>query len=242
MCSPITMPSCSSLASGALRPRVPLSIHMAVAALGRRIDPVARPATPNRSSVNHHVRSSQIDQPRSSPPYRHRGGVVLVLYAWRLPPFTSVGGDDGQRLCARPGDRHQPASSPATSREVAVQDFMHVKAGQIARHGSTTASSSSAATGQGDPRGPKGGAGQFRADSAVRRRPASRSSQAQVDSAEARSTRREPNWKRIEPLLNRGVTTQSQADQARAALEQAQASLAQAKAALEVSRQDLRRP
>src|SRR3712207_4317064 len=57
-------------------------------------------------------------------------GVVLVLYAWRLPPFTStVQSTDnayvrGQLTVIAP----QLAGYVA---EVAVQDFQHVKAGQV---------------------------------------------------------------------------------------------------------------
>jgi multidrug resistance efflux pump len=65
------------------------------------------------------------------------------------------------------------------------------------------------------------------------------SSQAQVDSARAALSAAEANWNRIAPLLERGVATQSQADQARASFDQATASLHQAEAALIVSRQDL---
>ena len=164
-------------------------------------------------------------------------GVVLVLYAWRLPPFdSSVQSTDnayvrGQVTLVSP----QLAGYVG---EVAVQDFQHVKAGQILvklddrifaqklEQAKATLAGQQAALANSEQK--------RRSDEAR-----ITSSQAQVDSAQAALKAAEASWNRIEPLLERGVTTQSQADQARAALDQATASLHQAQAALEVSRQDL---
>jgi multidrug resistance efflux pump len=164
-------------------------------------------------------------------------GILLVLYAWRLPPFTStVQTTDnayvrGQVAIISP----QLAGYVA---EVAVQDFQKVKAGQLLvriddrifeqklQQANATLASQQAALANSEQK--------RRSDEAR-----IASSQAQIDSAQAALTAAEANWKRIEPLLARGVTTQSQADQSRASLDQARAALSQAKAALEVSRQDL---
>jgi multidrug resistance efflux pump len=164
-------------------------------------------------------------------------GVVLVLYAWRLPPFgTSVQTTDnayvrGQLTVVAP----QLAGYVA---EVAVQDFQRVKAGQLLvkiddrifaqklEQVKATLSSQQAALSNSEQK--------ERSD-----RARIESSQAQVESARAARTAAEASWNRIEPLLERGVTTQSQADQARAALDQATAALHQAEAALTVSQQDL---
>jgi multidrug resistance efflux pump len=154
-------------------------------------------------------------------------GVTLVLYAWRLPPFaSSVQTTDnayvrGQITVVSP----QLAGYVA---EVAVQDFQHVKAGQLLvkiddrifeqklQQAKATLASQQAALSNSEQK--------ERSD-----RARIESSQAQVDSA----------GNRIAPLLERGVATQSQADQARASFDQATASLHQAEAALIVSRQDL---
>lgn len=164
-------------------------------------------------------------------------GVFLVLYAWRLPPFTgTVQTTDnayvrGQVTIISP----QLAGYLA---EVAVQDFQHVKAGQVLvkiddrifeqklQQAKATLASQQAALANSEQK--------RRSDEAR-----IASSKAQVDSAKAALTAAEANWKRIEPLLERGVTTQSQADQARASLDQATAALHQADAAEEVARQDL---
>ncbi|MBB3018380.1 multidrug resistance efflux pump [Microvirga lupini] len=164
-------------------------------------------------------------------------GVVLVLYAWRLPPFgSSVQTTDnayvrGQLTVIAP----QLAGYVA---EVAVQDFQHVKAGQLLvkiddrifaqklEQAKATLASQQAALANSEQK--------ERSD-----RARIESSQAQVESARAVRTAAEANWNRIAPLLERGIATQSQADQARSALDQATAALHQAEAALTVSQQDL---
>jgi len=164
-------------------------------------------------------------------------GVFLVLYAWRLPPFTSsVQTTDnayvrGQVTIISP----QLAGYVA---QVLVQDFQHVTAGQVLvtiddriyeqrlEQAKATLATQQAALSNSEQK-------QRSAEAGIA------SSQARVESAQAAVTQAEANWSRIEPLLERGVTTQSQAAQARAALDQATAALHQAQAALEVSRQDL---
>lgn len=164
-------------------------------------------------------------------------GVVLVLYAWQLPPFTSsVQTTDnayvrGQVTTLAP----QLAGYVA---QVEVQDFQHVKAGQLLvriddriyeqrlQQAKATLASQQASLANSEQR-------QRTAEAGIL------SSEAQVESAQAAVIAADASWKRIEPLLERGVTTQSQADQARAALDQATAALHQAQAAVEVSRQEL---
>jgi multidrug resistance efflux pump len=164
-------------------------------------------------------------------------GAVLVLYAWRLPPFTSsVETTDnayvrGQVTVISP----QLAGYIA---EVAVQDFQQVQAGQLLvkiddriyeqklEQAKATLASQKAALANSE---------QTRRSNEAK----IKSSEAQVDSAKAALKAGEANWERIEPLLSRGVTTQKDADQARANLDQTRAALSQALAAVEVTRQDL---
>ncbi|MDF2811998.1 MAG: hemolysin secretion protein, partial [Microvirga sp.] len=164
-------------------------------------------------------------------------GIFLVLYAWRLPPFGSaIETTDnayvrGQVVVISP----QLAGYVV---EVAVQDYQPVKAGQLLvriderifeqrrQQARATLAAQRAALANSEQK--------RRSDEAR-----IKSSEAQVDSARAAFTAAEANWGRIEPLLQRGVTTQSQADQSRSARDQAAAALSQAKAELEVSRQDL---
>jgi multidrug resistance efflux pump len=164
-------------------------------------------------------------------------GITLILYAWRLPPFTSsVQTTDnayvrGQVTVISP----QLAGYIA---EVAVQDFQKVEAGQLLvkiddrifqqklEQARATLVAQKAALANSE---------QTRHSNEAK----IRSSEAQVDSTKAALKAAEANWERIEPLLSRGVTTQKEADQARASLDQARAALNQAQAAVEVSRQDL---
>jgi multidrug resistance efflux pump len=164
-------------------------------------------------------------------------GALLVLYAWRLPPFTSaVQTTDnayvrGQVTIISPQLNGYVAG-------VAVQDYQKVKAGQLLvridnriyeqklQQAKATLAAQKAALANSEQK--------RRSDEAR-----IRSSQAQVSGAQAALRAAEANWQRIEPLLARGVTTQKDADQARAGFDQAKAALSQAQAALEVARQDL---
>lgn len=164
-------------------------------------------------------------------------GLVLVLYSWRLPPFTS----DVETTENAYVKGYVTLISPQLSGyivDVPVQDYASVKAGQLLARiddrifaqkldqAKATLASQKAAL----------------ANSTQQQRAAEArigSSQAELDSASAVLRRAQANWARIEPLARQGVMTKSDAEQSETALEQAQSSVTQAKAALEVSRQDL---
>ena len=164
-------------------------------------------------------------------------GLVLVLYAWRLPPFRS----DIEITENAYVRGYVTLISPQLSGyivEVPVLDYAQVKEGQLLARiddrifaqkldqAKATLASAQAAL-----------------DNSVQQERAAEarigSSQAQLDSATAESTRAQADWARIEPLARQGVMTKSDADQSEAAKQQAQSAVLQAKAALEVSRQDL---
>jgi multidrug resistance efflux pump len=164
-------------------------------------------------------------------------GLVIVLYAWRLPPFTtSVETTDnayvrGQVTIVAP----QLAGYLS---EVAVRDFEEVRTGQLLvriddriftqklKQAEATLAAQKAALANSE---------QSRRSGEAR----VASSEAQITSARAALVTAEANWTRIEALGEKGVATQSSTDQARAELAQAKAALAQAEAALDVARQDL---
>lgn len=165
-------------------------------------------------------------------------GVTFVLYAWRLPPFTTTvemtenAYVRGQVTIIAP----QLAGYVA---EVAAQDYQEVKAGQLLvrlddrifvqkleQARATLAAQKSALANSEQQR--------LSAEARIR------ASEAQVQGAKVALDTAEANWRRIEPLLNGGVVTASEADKSRSAVEQARASYGQALAGLEVSRQDLR--
>ncbi|MBS9719188.1 HlyD family secretion protein [Tianweitania sp. BSSL-BM11] len=164
-------------------------------------------------------------------------GVTLVLYAWRLPPFTSsVETTDnayvrGQVTIVAP-------QLAGYVREVPVQDYQQVKKGEllvrlddrIFKQKLEQAKANLAAQEA------------SLANSEQQRRSAEarvRASEAALEGARVSLDIATKNWARIEPLLKNGVVTASEADQSRSAVEQARAADGQAQASLDVSRQDL---
>lgn len=164
-------------------------------------------------------------------------GLIIVLYAWRLPPFRS----DVEITENAYVRGYVTLISPQLSGyivEVAVQDYAEVVEGQLLARiddrifaqkldqAKATLASEQAALD----------------NSAQQQRAAEAriaSSQAQLDSATAVSHQAQADWARIDPLARRGVMSKSDADQSESAKQQAQSLELQAKAALEVSRQDL---
>ncbi len=132
------------------------------------------------------------------------GGLTLVLYAWRLPPFTSAVETTenayvrGQVVVISPQLAGYVVSVP-------VQDYQAVKAGQLLvqiddrifeqklQQAKATLAGQRAALANSEQK--------RRSDEAR-----IASSQAQVDSAHAALTAAQANWSRIEPLLERGVS------------------------------------
>jgi multidrug resistance efflux pump len=164
-------------------------------------------------------------------------GAALVLYAWRLPPFTSSVETTDNAYVRGQVTLISPQLNGYVA-EVAVQDYQRVKAGQLLvrideriyeqklQQAKATLAAQKAALANSE---------QTRRSNEAK----IKSSEAQVDSAKAALKAADASWERIEPLLSRGVTTQKEADQARASLDQARAALSQAQAAVEVTRQDL---
>jgi multidrug resistance efflux pump len=164
-------------------------------------------------------------------------GAALVLYAWRLPPFTSSVETTDNAYVRGQVTLISPQLNGYVA-EVAVQDYQRVKAGQLLvriddriyeqklQQAKATLAVQKAALANSE---------QTRRSNEAK----IKASEAQVDSVKAALKAADASWERIEPLLSRGVTTQKEADQARANLDQARAALSQAQAAVEVTRQDL---
>ncbi|SFJ21177.1 Multidrug resistance efflux pump [Bosea sp. OK403] len=164
-------------------------------------------------------------------------GALLVLYAWKLPPFrnavetTENAYVKGQVTILSP----QLAGYVKT---VAVQDYQLVKAGDLIVQIDDRIYDQKVKQAQALLAGQK--ANLANADQSVRSAQAKiGSSEAQIASAQAALRTAEATSERINPLLEKGIATQATADQATQALDQARAGLRQAEAALEVSRQDL---
>lgn len=164
-------------------------------------------------------------------------GACLVLYAWRLPPFTSSLQTTDNAYVRGQVTLISPQLNGYVA-EVAVQDYQKVKAGQLLvriddriyeqklQQAKATLAAQQAAL---------AGSAQKRLSDEAK----IKANDAQVDSTNALLRAAEAEWNRIVPLLAKGVTAQKEADQARSALDQAKAGVSQAEAALEVARQDL---
>ena len=165
------------------------------------------------------------------------GGVLLVLYAWRLPPFvTSVETTDNAYVRG-----YVTIMSPQVSGyvvDVPVKDYEQVKQGQILARIDDRIYAQKLAQARAALDGQKASLDNSR-QSELSARATIASSEAQIDSANAALKRAQLAWDRISNLSDRGIASASESEQAQATLEQAKAALNQAQAALEVSKQSL---
>ena len=165
-------------------------------------------------------------------------GVLIVLYAWQLPPFSSKI-ESTENAMVR---GQVTIISPETSGyvyEVAVQDFQFVKAGdllvRIDDRTYTQQLDQSLAQVQVQKAALDNNTQQQRSAEAtiVLRQAAIADAQAQADKSAA-------DLRRNQALISDGSVSRSQLDVTRAANAQAVAAVTQAKANLEIARQDLR--
>ncbi|MGI4720947.1 MAG: HlyD family secretion protein [Janthinobacterium lividum] len=165
-------------------------------------------------------------------------GVLIVLYAWKLPPFRTTLQSTENALVRGQVTIISPQLSGYVV-EVLVQDFQQVKRGELLMRI--------------DDRIPTQRLEQARAELATRRAArenfaqTNRSAQATIAqnqatlaSAEAQARRTQLDLRRVEELAADGSLSARERDAARAAQAQAVASRDQASAALEIARQNLR--
>ncbi|MCC2955833.1 HlyD family secretion protein [Massilia sp. IC2-477] len=166
------------------------------------------------------------------------GGVLLVLYAWKLPPFQTTLQATENALVRGQVTIISPQLSGYVV-EVLVQDFQQVRKGELLMRI--------------DDRIPSQRLEQARAELATRRAAlenyaqTNRSAQATIEqnqatlgSAEAQARRAEADLRRVEELAADGSLSARERDAARATRAQAVAGREQARAALEIARQNLR--
>ncbi|MGA1801238.1 HlyD family secretion protein [Rhizobium sp. HT1-10] len=165
------------------------------------------------------------------------GGIMLVLYAWHLPPFrTSVETTDDAYVKG-----YVTIISPQVSgyvTDVRVKDYERVKQGEVLATIDDRIYSQKLAQARATLDGQKAAQANSRQQELVARAQIT-SSQAAVDSVQAGLTRAQLAWERIESLVQKGISTTSDAENAQATLDQAKAAVDQAKAAVEVARQNL---
>jgi multidrug resistance efflux pump len=164
-------------------------------------------------------------------------GVLLVLYAWRLPPFiTSVETTDNAYVRG-----YVTIMSPQVSGyvvDVPVKDYEQVGQGQVLARIDDRIYAQKLAQARAALDGQKASLDNSR-QSELTARATIASSEAQIDSANASLKRAQLAWDRISNLSDRGIASASESEQAQATLKQAKAALNQAQAALEVSKQSL---
>jgi len=165
------------------------------------------------------------------------GGVMLVLYAWHLPPFkSSVETTDDAYVKGYVTTISPQVSGYITG--VPIKDYKLVKQGDVlaqiddriyrqkVEQARATLAGQKAALANSQQQEQAAKAGIV-------------SSQAQIDSANAALKRAQLAADRVTTLVAKGVSTTSDSEQAQATLQQAQAAVNQAKAALDVSQQNL---
>ncbi|QOY93277.1 HlyD family secretion protein [Massilia sp. UMI-21] len=165
-------------------------------------------------------------------------GVLLVLYAWKLPPFRSALQSTENARVAGQVTIISPQLSGYVA-QVLVQDFQTVREGELLLRI--------------DDRIPIQRLAQARAELATRRAAlendaqSKRSAQAAIEQSratlaagEAQARRAEADLRRVEQLAADGSLSARERDAARAARAQAAAARDQARAALEIARQNQR--
>lgn len=164
-------------------------------------------------------------------------GIALVLYAWRLPPFHSSV-ESTENAYVRGFVTIMSPQLAGYVADVPVHDYETVKAGQLLVKIDDRIYAQKVAQAEATLAGQKAAlANSFQQELSAKAGIAA--SQAQIDSAKAAFNRARATWDRIRPLAEMGVSTRSDADQARAGFEQADAAVSQAEAGLEVSKQAL---
>jgi multidrug resistance efflux pump len=137
-------------------------------------------------------------------------GVLVVLYAWNLPPFHSAVESTENATVQGQVTLISPQLSGYVV-EVHVQDFQHVKAGQL----------------------------MFQIDDRIYRQRLDQA-RAQVANAIAQEQRSAADLRRVQELAADGSLSVRELDAARATHQQTAAAVEQARAALEISRQNFR--
>jgi len=164
-------------------------------------------------------------------------GILLVLYAWRLPPFaTSVETTDNAYVRG-----YVTLMSPQVSGyvvDVPVKDYQQVKQGAVLAKIDDRIYAQKVAQARAALDAQKASLAnshqqELSANANIN------SAEAQIDSANAALKRAELASNRIQNLGDRGIASTSETEQAQLTLDQAKASVHQAEAALEVAKQSL---
>ena len=164
-------------------------------------------------------------------------GVLLVLYAWRLPPFvTSVETTDNAYIRG-----YVTMMSPQVNGyivDVPVKDYQQVKQGEILAKIDDRIYAQKVAQARATLDAQKASLANSHQQE-LSGEANINSARAQIDGANAALKRAQLSWDRVSNLSDRGIASTSESEQGQATLEQAKASVNQAQAALEVAKQGL---
>lgn len=165
------------------------------------------------------------------------GGILLVLYAWELPPFTSDVQSTENALVRGQTTLIGPQLSGYVH-EVTVQDFQHVKAGDLLvriddRIYKQRLEQAVAQVGVQKAALANNLQQRRSAEATIAQREAS------LQSSIAQGRKSAADLKRNQALVTDGSVSRSELDVARAADAQAQAAVAEARAAVQIAREDL---
>ncbi|WP_158982851.1 HlyD family secretion protein [Lysobacter panacisoli] len=164
-------------------------------------------------------------------------GALVVLYAWHLPPFrTTIQSTENATVRGQVTIISPQLGGYITA--VPVQDFQHVKKGQLLvqiddriyrqrlEQAQAQLQSQQAALANAQQQRRSAQAGVLQSEASIR-------------DAQAQAQKTRADLARVEPLVTQQLLSQADRDQARAASTQAQAGVAQAQAGLEIARQNV---
>ncbi|EKU82537.1 MULTISPECIES: HlyD family secretion protein [Massilia] len=165
-------------------------------------------------------------------------GVLIVLYAWNLPPFRSTLQSTENALVRGQVTIISPQLSGYVV-EVRVQDFQHVKQGELLMRIDERIPTQRLAQARAELANRQAALANF-AQSQSSARATIAQNQALLASNEAQARRAQADLRRVEQLAADGSLSARELDAARATQAQASASRDQSRAAIEIARQNLR--
>ncbi|WP_199259919.1 HlyD family secretion protein [Paracoccus binzhouensis] len=162
-------------------------------------------------------------------------GLLIVLYAWHLPPFTPAHPQTENAYIRGKVTTIAPQLSGYVA-AVEVQDFQPVRAGQVIARLDDRQYRQKLAQARAVLEGAEA-ALQIQEQSVHSARASLQSAKAALSAAEAARDTAKSTWDRAQALQSRGVTAQSSADQTELALRQAEAAVTQGQSAIAVARE-----
>jgi multidrug resistance efflux pump len=165
-------------------------------------------------------------------------GVLIVLYAWKLPPFRSTLQSTENALVRGQVTIISPQLSGYVV-EVRVQDFQQVKQGELLMRIDERIPTQRLAQARAELANRQAALANF-AQSQSSARATIAQNQALLASNEAQARRAQADLRRVEELAADGSLSARELDAARATQAQAAASRDQSRAAIEIARQNLR--